>query len=316
MSPRERNLLIGVVALVVLWGAWRGVTSYRDTLASSQARLFDASETLANAQFQADLAQRALRRLERWQEQSLASDPNVAQSGYQAWLIGAIDQAGLTLDNVRPTGTRERPDAYRVLNYSVMAEGPLDAVVRFLDTFYRLDALHKLTRLQLTPLASNRVRMELSIAALIVDGAPREEGMPGESDDRLRFASADRYVESLDGRNLFTAYQPPAPPREEPAPRERRPDPPPKPPFDDADQAFLSGVVGAGSSLQAWVTVRTTGEVLRLMAGDDLSVGLLKGRVDSITPLGLIYESEGERWRVPLGESLRDGKRLGAVDAT
>ncbi len=70
------------------------------------------------------------------------------------------------------------------------------------------------------------------------------------------------------------------------------------------------------SSLQAWINIRTTGETLHLGAGDALKVGALEGQIVSVEQRALVYETDGKKYRVALGQSLRSGKELEADGAT
>jgi hypothetical protein len=91
-----------------------------------------------------------------------------------------------------------------------------------------------------------------------------------------------------------------------------RPEPPA---FDDAKHAYVTGIVQVDGRLQAWITVRTTGEVLRLFEGDPVKVGLLEGKIVAIGPRMLVLESGEEQTRVELGKNLREGKALPKTEA-
>jgi hypothetical protein len=76
--------------------------------------------------------------------------------------------------------------------------------------------------------------------------------------------------------------------------------------FDDATQTFLVATLGIGDQLEAWFSIRTTGQLLKLSTGDKLDVGSFLGELVSIreklveisTPEGLV--------RVRLDQSLSD----------
>ena len=62
--------------------------------------------------------------------------------------------------------------------------------------------------------------------------------------------------------------------------------------------------------MQAWINVRTTGETLRVHEGDDVKVGALKGKVESIEPRLLVIKTDDEKpLRVQLGHSLREEEK-------
>jgi hypothetical protein len=93
-------------------------------------------------------------------------------------------------------------------------------------------------------------------------------------------------------------------------------DPPPVAPsdgrrmigFDDAKQTFLVGTVGVGEQREAWFSVRTTGQVLKLNKGAQFDVGSILGELTLIgdrfveisTPDGVVQVRVGQS----LGEAM------------
>src|SRR5690606_36320236 len=143
--------------------------------------------------------------------------------------------------------------AYEGLAFNIEAEGDLSAVVRFLYAFHRSSALHKITLLSLRPSpVGNALQVTVNVEALLLPDTIRETGMPQGTSERLAADDVHHYRKSITSRNPFIAYKAPPPKAvDEPRPpRERTPEPPP---FDEASQARLTGIVQAGSALQAWV---------------------------------------------------------------
>jgi len=318
VNQREKALLGGIVGLLALWGVWRGYSSYEAGYDRRVTELTRLDDDLFDVQLAAREARRALRRLERYQEQSLPTDLDVAQSAYRAWLVETVAKSGLELINVKSSPSRRGVDeAATALEFDLNASGAPEAVAKFLDAYYRLDLLHKIASFNLTPAGEEGEDwgVTLKSVALAVEGAERQAGLPEEPREpsRLALDSGDAYAESLGGRNLFARYTPPPPPRKDP-PKVVREEPEPKPsppPFDDSEHAQLTGIVETGDGLQAWVVVRTTGETLRLRRGDELEVGQMKGRVLAVERRDLLLELEdGGEWRVSLGEKLREGRAV------
>lgn len=167
--------------------------------------------------------------------------------------------------------------------------------------------LQQITRLQLRPNGTDASQLSVTLQteALILPGNTRED-VPEGTSNRLAKESADDYVKAIGERNLFATYSPPKPPG---APTDTvRKEPPPKPPFDDAKFAFVTGIVNVGGRPQAWITVRTTGEVLRLFEGDAVKVGLFDGQIVSIEPRAVVLKSGDEEFRVEVGHNLREPK--------
>ncbi len=318
MNQREKGLLAAIVALVGFWVLWQGYVSYEDGYDQRVRELADLEDELFEQDLEARRSREALQRLERYQGQSLPSDPEVARSAYSAWLVETIQSAGLELGSVKWNSTRRQGEAATAITFSAAAQGAPEAVTKLLDAYYRLDVLHQLVNYQLRSIDEEGELWAVTFTsvALVVDGAEREAGLPDPVENpagRLRLATADEYVESVVGRNLFASYTPPPPPRPDPPKVVSKPKPPkPKPPaFDDAKHAQLTGIVETGPRLQAWVLVRTTGEQLRLHEGDVLEVGLFKGRVQAVLRDRMVIESDdGKLWRIAIGDKLREGEAM------
>lgn len=307
MTRRELTLAAVVLGMLALWGGYYLLGKHRHTLGTEQAALLAAQEQLRDAQFAIARGEAASQQLAAWQERSLPENREAAQTLYRDWLLGTLREAGLTADNVKPELRPARTLAYTSVGYAIEAHGRLESVTRFLYQFYSSDMLQQITRLVLRPATDpSQLSVRLSVEALIVPGATHTDSLPDSTVDQSRLAKLDDYVNSVTERNLFAVYRPPRPPR--PPVVHREPPAPPK--FDDAGQAYVTAIVQNGDEprLQAWITVRTTGEVLRLFAGDQLKVGLLEGQIVSIGPRSLVLETDDHRFVIELGHNLRDGK--------
>lgn len=75
---------------------------------------------------------------------------------------------------------------------------------------------------------------------------------------------------------------------------------------------MFSGAVDSGKGPQAWIHIRTTGEMLHLNAGDPIKVGALEGTIESVEDRSLVLRTGEKKFRVPLGSSLRKGQELDA----
>lgn len=314
MTDREKKLAGAVALIIVVYGGWMGFQRWNAAYAQRVQERDAAMVAVGEAQLRESRARAAHRRLEALRARSLPFDPQTATSAYRQWLIDEISRAGMSLESIRRASEpTTRADAYTTIPFKVQSEGDLTSVTRFLHAFYQRNLAHKVAQLKLSPLDdSGRLRFEADVEAIIVVGAGRPAGLPTDASDRLRLATADEYEQSIVSRNLFAAYVPPKPPRP-PRPPVVRKAPAPKPdppPFDDATRAFFTGAVGSGEAMQAWVFIRTTGEQLRLQAGDDLEVGLLKGKVLAVRPRELVYQLDNQQMVVPLGKTLRDGQPI------
>lgn len=315
MNDREKKLAAAVGLLVALWvGNW-GWQKYSDMHRAALAKRSNAATDLQAALFDLQKTRAAVKELRQWREKSLPSNVAVAQSQYRAWLVERLQEAGLSVADVNPRRSNQQSTAFQALAYEVEATGKLDGVVRFMDSFYRSDQLHKIANLRLTPLAEGgQLRMAVTVEALVVNGTEREEGLASGTSDRLQLASADEYLERIVGRDPFVAYEPPPPPRPKVVERPQ-PKPAPKPEFNHAEHAKLTGVVSVGDDYQAWVTVQTLGERLYLRKGDDVKVGQFEGTVVDVYEKELVIETDAGVLAFRVGDKLTDGRELTATAA-
>ncbi len=307
MTRRELTLAAVVLGILLAWGGSHLLVKHRQTQATGQSALLAARQQVSDARMAIARGEAAVRQVSAWQERSLPEDRETAQSLYRNWLLDTLQEAGLTVNDVKPEQRTTRSAAYTSVGYAVEAHGNLESVTRFLYAFYRSDILQQITRLSLRPETDpSQLTVRLSVEALIVAGATHADSLADSTADEATLAKLDDYVNSITERNVFAVYTPPRPPR----PPVVRSDPPAPPKFDDAGQAYVTAIVLGEQGLQAWITVRTTGEVLRLGEGDEVKVGLLDGRIVSIEPRSLVLEADDKRHAIELGHNLRDGRPI------
>ena len=189
----------------------------------------------------------------------------------------------------------------------IEARGTLAALTKFLYEFYRSDQLQQITKLQLTAKPGAR-ELQIHLQCRGADPARRHAQRqparrqigPAQAGQRRRIRKEHRRprpVQAIHATASAAADRPHAPR-------------PPAPKFDEASQAYVTGILGPPVNLQAWITVRTTGEVLRVHTGDDVKVGEFKGKVESISPLMIVIKTEDDKQlRVKLGSSLREEEK-------
>ena len=99
---------------------------------------------------------------------------------------------------------------------------------------------------------------------------------------------------------------------------EAPPEEPDEPGFDPATLATVSGITRTSLGPVVWINVKTEGRVLRLRAGDALSIGTIKGKVTKVVVEDKLAEfelSDGKVITVSLGRSLAgdDSTNLGGI---
>ena len=76
--------------------------------------------------------------------------------------------------------------------------------------------------------------------------------------------------------------------------------------------AFVTAILESDGKPQIWITVRTTGQMLKLGEGDTFTVGGLTGSVTSIDARKAELAIAGKRLVVSLGDSLKEARELAA----
>jgi hypothetical protein len=269
----------------------------------AQKQLFAVNRKLAQGRA-------ALRQMRDWQARSLPADQERASTLYKAWLLEKAKSAGLEVSDITPPSRSSGSGAYKTIGYTITAKGSLPNIAAMLYEFYRSPQLHQVTKLQMNrPPGASDIEVSMEVEALSLPGSEATDKLPEGDSKRLQLAKVEDYKKTFEERDLANVYTPPRPPGEAVAERNKPPSPPK---FDDAEQAHFTASTVGPTGAQAWINVRTTGQMMYLSTGDSLKVGALEGKIVSIENRSMVYETEGKKYRVALGESLRKGKELPA----
>jgi hypothetical protein len=313
MNQREK-MLAGAVLLVVLAFVGKSMYGrYQRALDERTAAVTDAQKRFTAVDRKLRQGRAAMRQMQEWRTRSLPADQEKALTLYKAWLLEKAKAAGLEVSDINPNSRSTGSTAYATVGYAISAKGSLPNVAAMLYEFYRSPQLHQVTKLQMNrPAGASEIEVTMDVEALSLPGADATDKLPDGDSKRLRLAKVEDYKKTFEERDLASVYTPPRPPGPPVADKGDKPAPPK---FDDAEHAHFTGTSGSFGSLEAWINVRTTGETLHLTPGDDLKVGALEAKIVSIENRSLVYETEGKKFRVALGESLRKGKELPADSA-
>ena len=133
-------------------------------------------------------ARAAVKQLELWQRRSLPSDPQVARSLYQAWLLGLVGRVGLGNHSVDAGEPRNRGGYYQI-SFTVQGRGSLEQLTAFLHEFYSAGHLHQIQSLVITPAGRNdMLDLSITIEALALAGADRKDRLTSEKSTLLACA--------------------------------------------------------------------------------------------------------------------------------
>ncbi len=321
LQKREKMLAVAAAILVVLLALQFLLSGNGGSLGDLRGQLDEERRELDRLKKNVHRAQAAIDKLHAWERRALPTDAKLAQSLYQNWLRDLTVEAGFDDPVVDPGRRRTHGDVYTALSYTLRAKATLDQLTRFLYAFYDAGHLHQIRRLSIKPSEkSKQAELVIAIEALSLPGADRDDALSAEPGKRLKLDSLSVYQESIvrrrlegerfaDSGGLFTAYYP-EPPRVVVAPPSPPPEPPKKPEFDHSRFAKLTANVATAGHWEAWLTVHTTGQQLRLAEGDTFEIGALQGRVTRVLPHAMEFEAGGRRMSLPAGKALSDAVEL------
>jgi len=291
MQPREK-ILAGLVAILVVayGGNWIFAKMLRGPLEERRAKVAALKEEIQDKQLELARARQAGKQLTEWRELSLPADVPMARTLYQGWLVQQITEHEFDKPNVDAGDAVEKRGIYQRLPFTVRGEVELARLTDFLYEFYRAGHLHQIQRIGLTPLEDGqRLDVSMTIEALVLPGTSRTEELNDGVSNRLAYASRNNY-DAIVERNIFARYGAGQ--------------------VSPADQAFLTAILDVDEQPQAWITLRASGEVLKLRPGDPLTVGRLSGHVVAIDRPDVVLSINDQRWLLTLGEPLSQADAL------
>jgi hypothetical protein len=302
MPSRQRILIIVFLAGLGLYAAnWAYRSLWADRIADRKEAVSDARSKATNAKRSVIESRAAQLELAKWKKMSLPNDPNVATPQYQAFLLDLLNQCGFTQPTITPGPPSLVEQAYWRMPFDVQTRGSMASLVTFLDAFYRIELLHNLGRLTMTPAEGpdgEQLDLRFSIEALALLDDSQDETTAASADDDAA-GSQNGALSQLLQRNLLMT-QGPGPGRS--AARQ------------DA-QVYLTGTVVVGDQPEALLFDRSTGESLVLHLGDAVNVGEVRGQLIDIGRDDMVLEAAGRWYTVALGDNLGRRRPLPPAEA-
>ncbi len=301
-KERIRKLLLS--AIMVGMGVWFGGQWVLENLIQGPLE----RERAQTERLRGDIKEReeglirireASKMLEIWENQSLPSDPEVARSLYQAWLVELIDDVGLTSPSVTSSEPVLRRGVYYTLSFSVRGRGTLEKLTRLLFAIYQTDLLHQIRSIALSPMQrAEQMDVSLSIEAIaLVAGSESEDAetvfeefrrRTWRASNRLAYSHLDAY-QTIVRRNLFGMGGGT---------------------LDASDFTVLTSINEVNGEPEVWFTVQSTDQLIRRRIGESFQVGTLDLEVIEAFGTDVVLEVDGERWLLTLGENLMDAFAL------
>ena len=310
MSARERLLALAVVGVLGVVGLRWGLNRYWfEPMSDRSAHIQRLQSQLLTRQGELYEAKVAKLHFDQWRRTALPRDLCLAQTLYQDYLRGLLEDASVTRPSITALAPRARGETYAVLVFSVRAECGLDRLSQLLRGFYQAPYLHAIRRLNIQPVGEDgRVAsfdVLLAIEALAMPDTVATENLPTLDSDgpRERTVPSD-WSTLLVEKKLFqpTRFAAPPPPPAKIAAVQATASPKP----DDRGNIYVVGTVVVDGAANLWLVNRRTGEQLRFAEGSELRVDGMDANVLHVSPESVLLEVDGQVGTVRLRQSLLD----------
>lgn len=292
-----RNIVM--LALLGLFFAWYGVSwayrsLYREPRERLGTRIAQYRQGIEQGRQNISMMQQVVGQNQLLYYRSLPRIMNDAQS-YSFWLLELlkycdVENADVSSDN--PTRTTFG------MNYRFQVRGTctLDRLSRLLFEFYYAPFLHKIVAMTIVPVEGREdfVSISLTVDAIAIRPATPQSPYPSPSQlptghfRRLRSADPADYRVIAD-RNLLQAA---------------------RGGVDRADYAYLTAINRIDDRTELWFSVRTDNSVVKAALGDSIRIGSFRGTVAEILDQDVVFERDGMRWLVALGDCLNQAFAL------
>jgi hypothetical protein len=284
MNKYRKLLMLGALAVMamVYAGDWLRQNALQGPIQSRRDETARLESEIEKRENELSAARKAAKELAALELRSLPSNPEVARSLYQGWLLELVEYVKFANPNVDSGEPLSHKGLFRTIQCSVRGRGTLEQLTLFLYEFYSAGHLHQIRSINITPLQrSDELDLAIAVEALILPKADRPDQLTTVASDRLASAEFAEY-QSIPQRNLFGVGGSP----------------------DPTDFAYLTAVNYVDGQGEAWFTLRSEDRVLKLRQGEPLEIGPFRGVIAAVSRNDVIVESEGERWLLTIGESL------------
>ena len=208
MNQREKILAGAIGAIVVCMCLYYGVNYVVSTLDARDETILQLESDLTSQQNVIRKGKKQALQLQRFRDQSLPEDVNVASRVYRDWWLKLLDDCRIEDISVQALPrTRTQSEIYKLSSFSVVGKGDIRKVTKMLHGFYSGDYLHRIRSLRLVPQGdSDELGISMTIDALSVKGAGNTEALAERQSNILNLGPLEKYEEAIVNRNFF-AFQ-------------------------------------------------------------------------------------------------------------
>lgn len=227
MNARERRMaVVALAAIFVFLGGFLGYQFILRPLKTTENRIRSLQDDVEKNERAKQELLVSMPRLKQMRKLSLPADVDMARREYEAELgkmlrsaefaVGSYSVNAKPLEN-RTTAASKKPPFVRLV-FDIQTRGELVNIIDFLDRFYRTPLLHRIRTLSLvrpvtatTRQRTNELDINISIEALIVDGAEKRETLLPKDTTIKRLARESAQYASIAGKDIFFGPPPPTP---------------------------------------------------------------------------------------------------------
>lgn len=302
MTKREKTLVAAVGTAGVLWFSSQGVTAYRAALERSDEQQLTATQELEDAKLALLKGERARAQLNNWQNRSLPTNAQVAESKYNDWLRTLLKESGLVVQNLSDNKSQGSAGAdYTVLTFAVDLQGSLEKLTEFLYKFHAAPHMHRISRATLSPTDTRKnVSVNLTVDALILPGCKRELEFADDSAAPEMPRPLEEIRKAIVARNIFVPYE--ANSKEAQVAKD----------WDEeaAKNVRISGLMGGGDGwLLAVRYLKDNDKIKYVRQGDSFDVGQMSLTVLRLDGRRIVLQCKDGRREVRLGQTIDQAVR-------
>lgn len=207
MTQRERMLLMVLIAVGIfglLFGSYLAFSTVGGWFQGGRNRIATLQNQLAEKKRLVRQTENARRKIRQWQDRSLPPVPSQAAALYSDWLLERLGERNFAEPKVESGKQKSERDLYTLLSFTVSGKGTLRQVVDLLHDFYKVDHLHRITRLTILPTKEpKQLTLTMTVEALSMLGALETNELAPRPGNRLELARREDYAQAILGRNLF-----------------------------------------------------------------------------------------------------------------
>lgn len=210
MTQRERTLLLLFSGLLVGLLIYLGIGRLQAGLDGRASRIEELQRQVRQMKRTKTRGLLAAKGLKTYRQRSLATDVQLANSNYRAWLHQWLEHAEVTNHDVTfltrqvvRDKQRGRSHFYDRYAFSVTCHARLDQWIELLYAFYRADHLHRIRQMTVRPVREGMLALTFEVEAVAVAGAGDDKALPSTTSKRLAMGSLEAYMQRILARNPY-----------------------------------------------------------------------------------------------------------------